>query len=255
MIKFFRKTRFNLMEKNKTGKYFKYAIGEIILVVIGILIALQINNWNEERKEDKAEDKALVALKNEFEKNIKLLQFICEQRSMSEADKRAYYDLITNDTIPIETKAKGKIKGFFGGSWAVQNTVLNGLVNSGKIDNIKNDTLKMLLTEWPNRVQRWNDEEDKWYILKQKFKDYLRPIKRISIPRSDNKNWENILENDVNEDESRMASIVNELEYQNFISAYIRRLYIQSMQCDKLMEDYNKIINSLNIEIKTRKIN
>ena len=38
------------MEKNKTGKYFKYAIGEIVLVVIGILIALQINNWNENRK-------------------------------------------------------------------------------------------------------------------------------------------------------------------------------------------------------------
>ncbi|MFL0353662.1 DUF6090 family protein [Xanthomarina sp. GH4-25] len=38
------------MEKNKTGKYLKYAIGEIILVVIGILIALQINNWNEARK-------------------------------------------------------------------------------------------------------------------------------------------------------------------------------------------------------------
>ncbi len=51
MIKFFRKIRYDLMEKNKTGKYFKYAIGEIILVVIGILIALQINNWNEERKE------------------------------------------------------------------------------------------------------------------------------------------------------------------------------------------------------------
>ncbi len=39
------------MEKNKTGKYFKYAIGEIVLVVIGILIALQINNWNETRKD------------------------------------------------------------------------------------------------------------------------------------------------------------------------------------------------------------
>jgi hypothetical protein len=46
MIKFFRKIRFDLMEKNKTGKYLKYAIGEIILVVIGILFALQINNWN-----------------------------------------------------------------------------------------------------------------------------------------------------------------------------------------------------------------
>jgi hypothetical protein len=50
MIKFFRKIRYDLMEKNKTGKYLKYAIGEIILVVIGILIALQINNWNENRK-------------------------------------------------------------------------------------------------------------------------------------------------------------------------------------------------------------
>jgi hypothetical protein len=49
MIKFFRKIRYDLME-NKTEKYFKYAIGEIILVVFGILIALQINNWNENRK-------------------------------------------------------------------------------------------------------------------------------------------------------------------------------------------------------------
>ena len=51
MIKFFRKIRYDLMEKNKTGKYLKYAMGEIILVVIGILIALQLNNWNESRKE------------------------------------------------------------------------------------------------------------------------------------------------------------------------------------------------------------
>jgi hypothetical protein len=49
MIKLFIRIRYDLMEKNKTGKYFKYAIGEIILVVIGILIALQINNWNEKK--------------------------------------------------------------------------------------------------------------------------------------------------------------------------------------------------------------
>jgi len=47
MIKFFRKIRQNLLRENKTRKYYKYAIGEITLVVIGILIALQINNWNE----------------------------------------------------------------------------------------------------------------------------------------------------------------------------------------------------------------
>lgn len=50
MLKFFRKIRQNLLSEGKTGKYLKYAIGEIVLVVIGILIALQINNWNLERK-------------------------------------------------------------------------------------------------------------------------------------------------------------------------------------------------------------
>ncbi len=56
MIKFFRKIRQNLLSEGKTGKYFKYAIGEIVLVVIGILIALSINNWNENRKLDEKRD-------------------------------------------------------------------------------------------------------------------------------------------------------------------------------------------------------
>lgn len=67
MIKFFRKIRFDLMEKNKTGKYLKYAIGEIVLVVIGILIALQINNWNELNKE-RANEKIIL---NEIRDNLK----------------------------------------------------------------------------------------------------------------------------------------------------------------------------------------
>ena len=66
MIKFFRKIRQNLLMENKTGKYFKYAIGEIVLVVIGILIALQINNWNENRKAANEEIKILNALYSDF---------------------------------------------------------------------------------------------------------------------------------------------------------------------------------------------
>jgi hypothetical protein len=70
MIKFFRKIRQNLLMENKTGKYFKYAIGEIILVVIGILIALSLNNWNEKRNQDANFDKLIDALENEIIENI-----------------------------------------------------------------------------------------------------------------------------------------------------------------------------------------
>ena len=56
MIKFFRKIRQNLLSEGKTGKYLKYAIGEIILVVIGILIALQLNNLNDSHKINKEEN-------------------------------------------------------------------------------------------------------------------------------------------------------------------------------------------------------
>jgi len=70
MIKFFRQIRYKLMNENKTGKYFKYAIGEIILVVIGILIALQINNWNEQNKEDALEQEYYCRLLEDVDQDI-----------------------------------------------------------------------------------------------------------------------------------------------------------------------------------------
>ena len=71
MIKFFRHIRRNLMEQNKTSKYFKYAIGEVILVVFGILIALSINNWNEKRKTKITEHIFLENIKDDIIMPIK----------------------------------------------------------------------------------------------------------------------------------------------------------------------------------------
>jgi len=74
MLKFFRKIRQNLLMENKTGKYFKYAIGEIVLVVIGILIALQINNWNEKNKNDQLANVYLMDFKRDLETDIASLE-------------------------------------------------------------------------------------------------------------------------------------------------------------------------------------
>lgn len=70
MIKFFRKIRQNLVIENKFSKYMLYAIGEIVLVVIGILIALQLNEWNSERKNQQQEVKILVQLNSDLRANL-----------------------------------------------------------------------------------------------------------------------------------------------------------------------------------------
>jgi hypothetical protein len=62
------------MEKNKTGKYFKYAIGKIVSIIIGILIALQINNWNDRRIEKKELDVVVYSMIEELDQNIQFLE-------------------------------------------------------------------------------------------------------------------------------------------------------------------------------------
>ena len=77
MLKFFRNIRRTLLADNKTGKYFKYAIGEVILVMVGILLALQVNNWNEEKKTTLLEEKVLRELRETLKENVKLLNNAC----------------------------------------------------------------------------------------------------------------------------------------------------------------------------------
>ena len=77
MIKFFRKIRRNLLIGNKTGKYLKYAFGEVVLVMIGILLALQVNNWNEIRKENSKEHEILsYAIENLKSDSLSLVKLI-----------------------------------------------------------------------------------------------------------------------------------------------------------------------------------
>lgn len=69
MLRFFRKMRSALIPENRFGRYFFYALGEIVLVVVGILIALQVNNWNENRKTAKQEKNFFSDILNDLEKD------------------------------------------------------------------------------------------------------------------------------------------------------------------------------------------
>ena len=99
MIKFFRHVRQSLVMENKTGKYFKYAIGEIILVVIGILIALQINNWNEHEKNRRTEIIFLNGILNDIGEQKQLIKE--QQNWESNKLKEAFscLDIIKTNTL------------------------------------------------------------------------------------------------------------------------------------------------------------
>ncbi|MCA0154272.1 DUF6090 family protein [Winogradskyella vincentii] len=147
MIKFFRKIRYNLMSENKTGKYFKYAIGEIVLVVIGILIALQINNWNEKRKAENKELKLLIELKDDLvETKNDLLTDIEKIPRLLEVTNALYKAIITDqisDTDPF------KLPGSF-----FQTTILfpklsaHEAIRSEGITIISNEKLRKKITDF-----------------------------------------------------------------------------------------------------------
>ena len=101
MIKFFRKIRQNLLSEGKTGKYFKYAVGEIVLVVIGILIALQLNNLNDERKTENLRQVYYEQLLQDFEKDK---AYIKEHSSIIDSNMvkvKAFKEIYNQPNQPI----------------------------------------------------------------------------------------------------------------------------------------------------------
>jgi len=114
MIKLFRNIRQSLLMENKTSRYLKYAIGEIVLVVIGILIALQINNWNENRKAELAQKELLANFLNDLKADLELLQFFKETLSdyikTHEQVYRASKGLIKPEDVKDPVKIRGSIR-------------------------------------------------------------------------------------------------------------------------------------------------
>lgn len=141
MIKFFRKIRYDLMEKNKTGKYLKYAIGEIVLVVIGILIALSINNWNENRIASKEEIHILKALKIGIEADLVDLKFNEKSIQSSIASANKVIHNLEND-LPYRDSIPDYIGSMMFPVIFVHSTSAFETLKSKGINLIKNDTLR-----------------------------------------------------------------------------------------------------------------
>ncbi|BAO75376.1 hypothetical protein WPG_1146 [Winogradskyella sp. PG-2] len=158
------------MEENKMGKYLKYAIGEIILVVIGILIALQINNRNENNKALKKEQAFLQEINFDFKSNKTQLDSIISFNKVSFHASIRLLEIM--GTFDLKNPKRNEANAHFADSMKYYNRLawrnksfnpkngaVEALLNSSSFDLIKNDTLRRNLISWKDVLGDYLEEE------------------------------------------------------------------------------------------------
>lgn len=161
MLKFFRKIRQQLLQEGSFQKYLLYAIGEIALVMIGILLALQVNNWNENRKKLSAEKTILKAIHSDFVAAKKEL-LNCKGALLYQKDHLIpLIDLCKPSSSKIrQTEVDSLIRN----SYALPTfdpafAVLEDLINTGRIEIIQDTTLRALLSTWQGLLEESKRQE------------------------------------------------------------------------------------------------
>ena len=150
------------MEQNKIGKYLKYALGEILLVMIGILLALQVNNWNEQKKIVKQEKATIANLHLEFKKNLitlngdmKVLQQIIDASNSLLVNIGPDYQFGTLKNVDSLISMTPRMV-----VWDPSQYTLSDIKASGKLSSLSNENLKIKLIEWEsfyNNLLDWGD--------------------------------------------------------------------------------------------------
>ena len=173
MLRFFRQIRQRLITNNRFSKYLLYAIGEILLVVIGILIAFQVDSWKNKKENNLKAQKVLSALHNEFTKNKEQLIRV---KSFHTRVINASYDLLDLIAEPPNNYNESLMDSLIAEysyfmTFDPYNSALEASISSGDIHLIGNDSLINLLFAYPGMVFDANEEEVQSKQLLFKYKE------------------------------------------------------------------------------------
>ena len=222
MIKFFRKIRQQLLSENKFSKYLLYAIGEIILVVIGILIALQINNNNNYKEQRKTEQEYLISLQTEFKSNLKKLNVSIDE---NEVRINALENLLTLFDIYVLDSVSNKsislmIHPVFGSDLSYKPSlgVLSDMISSGKLNIILNKNLREKLASFESSLNYLKIQEEEAYNIKQSLKSFL--FKEISILNIQKDLGRQFEKHSISENVNNKL-VFNSVELENYLLDYL----------------------------------
>ena len=161
MIKFFRKIRQRLLSENRFNKYLLYAIGEIALVMIGILLALQVNNWNENKKDRNFELKMLFEVKLALENDLKHYNRMIKRTTIVDSSITKVLENIHNK-VTFHDSIYPLLRNFnIGIQWQQNYGPYEGIKSIG-INKITNDSLRQSLVKFYDFEYPRNLELMKW---------------------------------------------------------------------------------------------
>ena len=183
MIKFFRKIRQKLLSEGKTGTYFKYALGEILLVMIGILLALQVNNWNQDRKNKRLKTSYIKNLKEDLQKDSEYLVELDSINTAAEKSGNYLANFLDNKTTQIDSieLAKSIVFTSFIPNPTIITSTYNDLINSNNINLFNDAKLKRLLDTY-YILNNWSELlngrilKTAWYDYRDEMLKYHNPL-------------------------------------------------------------------------------
>ena len=161
MIKFFRRIRRRLLSENKFSQYLIYAVGEIILVVIGILIALQINSWNNYNMERKNEQLILQNFRKNLNTDYQLLDRFHDDVTLASKTVDSILYMVNNPKeISIFSFSVGIEKILSNTYFQSTSSTFDQAISTGKIDLIQNDSLRSELLDY-YKLSKLNFEDNR----------------------------------------------------------------------------------------------
>lgn len=176
MIKFFRKIRKRLLTEKKFTRYLIYAVGEIFLVVVGILIALAINNANENRILERKEQTYLKGLQEDFQiSKQKLVELIQVNESNFNGARQAIIYMSQGSKPPGEKEFSELLSSTFSYDtyYNPNLSLLNEMISSGSLKDISNVHLRNRLANWISTVEDVARQEEELGIQRKKILDML----------------------------------------------------------------------------------
>jgi len=241
MLKFFRNIRKKLAAQNKVASYLRYAIGEIILVVIGILIALQVNNWNEERKFNQEGLRIKHELYLEFSDNRAVLKERIEALEKANNSVRSVLNFINKDREIIQKSNLDSLisSSLKYGNYNPSNSTILELIGSGKLNLIDDKSLKKNLYNW---LQLLKDSDEDFKNQDQQATTFLIPYlsKRISIKNLNLYDKMNVTEK---------SQLFSSDYYDVFHDLELENLYQSKFFWNTIMINHYKDLDKLAVEI------